>query len=108
MTINISYWMLQFYRLPIANSRLLSKNRTKVQTVIQFKVCFKKKRTESNNNIAFDMYVLTLKAQNKNIAADDILILYFYLSKKIRLDFSSESSTQDSLETSSLIFSEKK
>ena len=26
------------------------------------------------------------------IAADDILIFYFYLSKKIRLDFSSESS----------------
>ena len=27
-----------------------------------------------------------------NIAADDVLILYFYLSKKIRLDVSSESS----------------
>ena len=26
------------------------------------------------------------------IAADDILIFYFYLLKKIRLDFSSESS----------------
>ena len=32
-----------------------------------------------------------LKRQTK-IAADGILILYFYLSKKIRLDFSSESS----------------
>ena len=41
--------------------------------------------------------VLTLKAPTK-IAADDILIFYFYLSKKIRLDISNESS---------LIFSEK-
>ena len=32
-----------------------------------------------------------LKRQTK-IAADDILIVYFYLSKKIRLDVSSESS----------------
>ena len=32
-----------------------------------------------------------LKRQTK-IAADDILIFYFYLSKKIRLDVSSESS----------------
>ena len=36
---------------------------------------------------------LTLKAPNK-IAADDILIFYFYLSKKIRLDFSYESSAK--------------
>ena len=36
--------------------------------------------------------MLTLKRQTK-IAADDILIFYFYLSKKIRLDFSCESST---------------
>ena len=35
--------------------------------------------------------VLTLKVPNK-IAADDILIFDFYLSKKIRLDFSCESS----------------
>ena len=35
--------------------------------------------------------MLTLKAPNE-IAADDILIFYFYLSKKIRLDFSCESS----------------
>ena len=34
---------------------------------------------------------LTLKAPNK-IAADDILIFYFYLCKKIKLDFSYESS----------------
>ena len=34
---------------------------------------------------------LTLKAPNK-IAADDILMFYFYLSKKIRLDLSCESS----------------
>ena len=33
----------------------------------------------------------TLRAP-PNIAADDILIFYFYLSKKIRLDFSCESS----------------
>ena len=36
------------------------------------------------------------------MAADNILIFHFYLSKKIRLDFS-----EDSLEKSSLIFSEK-
>ena len=52
------------------------------------------------------------------IAADDILIFYFYLSKKIRLDFSCESSArlifhvnpllaEVSFETSSLISSEK-
>ena len=35
--------------------------------------------------------ILTIKAPNK-IAADDILIFYFYLSMKIRLDFSYESS----------------
>ena len=45
-----------------------------------------------------------IKRQTK-IAADDILIFYFYLSKKIRLDVSCES--VDSLETSSLIFSDK-
>ena len=37
------------------------------------------------------LVLLTLKCQTK-IAADDILIFYFYLSKKIRLDFSCESS----------------
>ena len=37
------------------------------------------------------MYILTLKAPKK-IAADDILIFDFHLSKKIRLDFSCESS----------------
>ena len=49
-----------------------------------------------------------LKRKTK-IAADDILIFHFYLSKKIRLDFSYESSAKqkDSLETSNLIFSEK-
>ena len=42
------------------------------------------------------------------IAADDILIFYFYLSKKVRLDFSGELClAEDSLETSSLIFSLK-
>ena len=56
------------------------------------------------------------KRQTK-IAADDLLIFYFYLSKKIRLDVSSESSARqrihlkqqvlDSRETSSLILSEK-
>ena len=35
--------------------------------------------------------LLTLKAPNE-IAADDILFLYFYLSKEIRLDVSCESS----------------
>ena len=34
---------------------------------------------------------ITKKRQTK-IAADNILIFYFYLSKKIRLDFSCESS----------------
>ena len=34
---------------------------------------------------------LALKVPNKN-AADDILFFYFYLSKKMRLDFSCESS----------------
>ena len=48
--------------------------------------------------------VLTLKVPTK-IAAD-ILIVYFYLLNKIRPDFSRESS-EDSLETSSFIFSEK-
>ena len=38
------------------------------------------------SNLAY----LTLKAPSK-IAADDILIFYFYLSKEIRLDFSCES-----------------
>ena len=43
------------------------------------------------------------------IATDDILIFYFYLSKKIRLDFFHVNPLEeDSLETSSLIFSEKK
>ena len=37
------------------------------------------------------MSIKPLKRQAK-IAADDILIFYFYLSKKIRLDFSCESS----------------
>ena len=49
----------------------------------------------------FDLYFLiiycnivySLKRQTK-IAADDILIVYFYLSKKIRLDFSCESSSE--------------
>ena len=36
---------------------------------------------------------LTLKSQTK-IAADDILIFYFYLLKKIQLDVSSESSAK--------------
>ena len=36
-------------------------------------------------------FQLTLKALTK-ISADDILIFYIYLSKKIRLDVSSESS----------------
>ena len=41
----------------------------------------------------FSRYLKPLKCQTK-IAADNILILYFYLSKKIRLDFSCESSAQ--------------
>ena len=47
---------------------------------------------------------LPLECKTK-IAADDILIFHYYLSKKIRLDVLSEA--EDSLETSSLIFSEK-
>ena len=44
------------------------------------------------------------------IAADDILIFYFYLSKERRLDFHVNplfSVAEDSFETSSLSFSEK-
>ena len=43
------------------------------------------------------------------IAADDILIFYFYLSKKIRFDFFMWilCLAEDSPEQSSLIFSEK-
>ena len=40
-----------------------------------------------------DLQFQPLKRQTK-IAADDILIFYFYLSKKIRLDFSCESSAK--------------
>ena len=47
-------------------------------------------------------FVSPLKRETK-IAADGILIFYFYFSKKIRLDFSC-----DSLETSSLIFSKNR
>ena len=54
-------------------------------------------------NLKFIPY--PLQCQTK-IATEDILIFYFYLLKKMRLDFSCESS-EDSLETSSLIFSEK-
>ena len=39
----------------------------------------------------FKLRILTLKVPKKKIAADDILIFYFYLLKKIRLDFSCES-----------------
>ena len=38
------------------------------------------------------LFCLTLKAPIKKIAADVILMFYFYLAKKIRLDFSCESS----------------
>ena len=38
-------------------------------------------------NFSLPNHLLTLKAPNK-IAADDIFISYFYLSKKIRHDFS--------------------
>ena len=41
------------------------------------------------------MHKLTLKApkkKKKEIAADNILIFYFYFLKEIRLDFSCESS----------------
>ena len=46
-----------------------------------------------HNDFAFTVFsnVLTLKAPKK-IAANDIIIFYFYLSKKIRLNVSSESS----------------
>ena len=50
---------------------------------------------------------LSLKAPIKIAADDTIIIFYFYLSKKIRLDVSCESSALDSHEISSLIFSEK-
>ena len=41
---------------------------------------------EDNSKIIF------LISHQKQSAAEDILIFYFYLSKKIRLDFSCESS----------------
>ena len=47
--------------------------------------------------------VSTLKCQTK-IAADDLIIFYFYLSKKIRLDFSCESSVLFSLKNNAKIF----
>ena len=50
------------------------------------------------------MKSLPLKRKTK-IAADDTLIFYFYLSKKIRLDFNVNS--RGFLETPSLIFSDK-
>ena len=56
------------------------------------------------SKLTFWTVMLRLPGINpQKFAADDILIFYFYLSKKIRLDFSCE----DSLETSSLIFAEK-
>ena len=51
---------------------------------------------------------LTIKAPNKKTAADDILIFYFYLSKKNEAWFFMWIlCLEESLETSSLIFSEK-
>ena len=56
--------------------------------------------TFTKNALFYDI-CLPLKCQTK-IAADDILIFYYYLSKKIRLDFSCET-----LQISSLIAFEK-
>ena len=42
-----------------------------------------------HNSVVLTMECKPLKRQTK-IEADDILIFYFYLSKKIRLDFSCE------------------
>ena len=52
-----------------------------------------------DQNTILLIIVKPIRHQTK-IAADDILIFYFYLSKKIRLDFSCE----DSVETSSYFF----
>ena len=47
--------------------------------------------TQRPYNSKFESCYLTLKVPNK-IEAGDILIFYFYLSRKTRLDFSGESS----------------
>ena len=46
-----------------------------------------------------DIIVLSLKAPNKNCSRQHFLFFYFYLSKKIRLDFFQVA--EDYLETSS-------
>ena len=52
--------------------------------------------------------ILTLKAQTK-ISTDDILIFSFYLSKKIKLDFSCESSAYQKIHMKhQVLFSLKK
>ena len=43
-------------------------------------------------SVIFNKIELTLRKRQTKIAADDILYFYFYLSKKIRLGVSSESS----------------
>ena len=61
--------------------------------------------TKHSAEFLYNLLLKLILKEPNNIAADDILILYFYLSKKIRLDFSCVA--EDSLETSNLIFSEK-
>ena len=55
------------------------------------------------------LVIITTLKRHIKFAADDILIFYFYLSKKIRLDFFMWilCLAEDSRETSSLIFHEK-
>ena len=51
------------------------------------------KQNGIHKKVSLCIIINPLKRQTK-IAADDILIFFFYLSKKIRLDFLCESSTQ--------------
>ena len=65
-------------------------------TIVKPENCKKNYANTDNVKVIYFALLLlaaqeTLKRQRK-IAADDILIFYFYLSKKIRLDFSRESS----------------
>ena len=76
-------------------------------------VCPHNYRSFYHNEQDLDLYCLplffkflTLKAPDKNCSRRQHVNVYFYLSKKIRLDFFM-CLAEDSLQTSGLIFSEK-
>ena len=73
------------------------------------KKCYKMKEAVPNRKTAFSgLQCYNFKAPNK-IAADDILMFYFYLSKKIKLDVSSESSAEQMIHLKhQVLFSQKK